>query len=290
MVMRRLLYFCFIIFIVLACRDSKKDIAQQIAQWDGKTIVFPDAIVYSKFGLQIDENCNRDVQFKILTYVDSIGCTSCKLQLPKWKALIAEMDSVANGDVNVLFFMHPKDRREIEYILKRDQFYYPVCIDEADSLNKLNHFPTDDRFQTFLLDKKNKVLAIGNPVHNPKVKELYMKIIMGDKAPKPKEEIKTRAEAEATLIDLGTFDWKTEQKSIFKLKNTGTNPLIIVDIATSCGCISTAFSKEPVAPGKEAEVTVTYKADHPEHFNKTITVYCNTEDSPVTMKITGTAQ
>lgn len=282
---------CILVFCLFSCQNSKEhNIVEVIEQWDGKIIVFPDVVVYSKFGLQIDENCNRDVQFKILTYIDSIGCTSCKLQLPKWKALITEVDSVANGDVNVLFFMHPKDRREIEYILKRDQFYFPVCIDETDSLNKLNHFPTDDRFQTFLLDKNNKVLAIGNPVHNPKVKELYMKIIMGDKAPKTKEEIKTRAEAEVTLIDLGKFDWKTEQKSIFKLKNTGTNPLIIVDIATSCGCISTAFSKEPVAPGKEAEVTVTYKADHPEHFNKTITVYCNTEDSPVAMKITGTAQ
>ena len=27
-------------------------------------------------------------------------------------------------------------------------------------------------FQTFLLDKDNKVAAIGNPVHNPKEKEV----------------------------------------------------------------------------------------------------------------------
>lgn len=36
-------------------------------------------------------------------------------------------------------------------------------------------------FHTFLLDKDNKVLAIGNPIHNPKVKELYLKIIQGEK-------------------------------------------------------------------------------------------------------------
>ena len=272
--MRRLLYFCFIIFIVLACRDSKKDIAQQIAQWDGKEIVYPHKVYFCGS----EESGNYSIEqndYTILTYVDSIGCTSCKLQLPKWKALITEVDSVANGDVNVVFFMHPKSRKEIEYILKRDQFDYPVCIDEADSLNKLNHFPTDERFQTFLLDKNNKVLAIGNPVHNPKVKELYMKIIMGDKAPKAKKEINTQVEAEETLIDLGAFDWKTEQKCVFKLKNIGANPLVIVDIATSCGCISTTFSKEPVALGKEAEVTVTYKADHPEHFSKSIMIYCN---------------
>ncbi|WP_310591258.1 DUF1573 domain-containing protein [Bacteroides stercoris] len=30
---------------------------------------------------------------------------------------------------------------------------------------------------------------------------------------------------------------------------------------------------------------MTYKAEHPEHFNKTITVYCNIESSPLVLKI-----
>lgn len=36
-------------------------------------------------------------------------------------------------------------------------------------------------FQTFLLDRNNRVIAIGNPIYNPKVKELYLKIIKGEK-------------------------------------------------------------------------------------------------------------
>ena len=35
-------------------------------------------------------------------------------------------------------------------------------------------------FQTFLLNRNNKVLAIGNPIHNPKIRELYVKIIRGE--------------------------------------------------------------------------------------------------------------
>ena len=66
--------------------------------------------------------------------------------------------------------------------LKTENFDYPVCIDEKDSINKLNHFPVEMRFQTLLLDKENKVLAIGNPVQNPKIKELYLKIISGESA------------------------------------------------------------------------------------------------------------
>lgn len=283
--------FCILIFLCFSCKNSEEhNIAALIEQWDGKEIIFPTAVIYSDFESEISENSNRNIEFKILTYVDSIGCTSCKLQLPQWKMLIGELDSITDRKMNVLFFMHPKDRKEIEYLLKRDNFNYSVCIDEADSLNKLNHFPTDMRFQTFLLDKNNKVLAIGNPVHNPKVKELYMKIILGDKAPKKKDEIKTIAELETSFIDFGEFDWKVEQKATFKLKNTGTQSLVILDVATSCGCISAEFPKEPVAAGKEAEITVVYKGDKPEHFNKTVTVYCNAENSSFTVKVSGTAK
>lgn len=43
-------------------------------------------------------------------------------------------------------------------------------------------------------------------------------------------------------------------------------------------------------PGKSLAVKVTYKADHPEHFNKTIILYCNASASPLELKITGDAK
>lgn len=274
-----------------ACNGSdKNNIAELLTRWDGKQINYPGNV---KFSVYTDsDSCHTILgrDYTILTYVDSIGCTSCKLQLPKWKLLIRELDSITNGNVEVLFFMHPKDRKEIDFILKRDNFNYPVCIDELDSLNKLNRFPADMRFQTFLLDKNNKVLAIGNPVHNPKVKELFMKIILGDKALAVEDEIKTTAVMESSLIGLGDFDWKEEQQATFKIKNTGSQPLVILDVTTSCGCIFAKFPNEPVAQGSEAEITVIYKADKPEHFNKTVSVYCNAESSPFVVKVTGTAK
>jgi hypothetical protein len=47
-----------------------------------------------------------------------------------------------------------------------------------------------------------------------------------------------------------------ERKFVFK--NTGTAPLIITDIETACGCTVVKFSKEPVMPGNEGEITVDY--------------------------------
>lgn len=50
--------------------------------------------------------------------------------------------------------------------MKRDKFDIPVYIDSEDRFNRLNRFPSDPIFHTFLLDKDNKVAVIGNPVHN----------------------------------------------------------------------------------------------------------------------------
>ena len=50
------------------------------------------------------------------------------------------------------------------------------------------------------------------------------------------------------------------------------------------------YSKELVQPGNETVLNVTYKAEHPEYFDKTITVYCNVETSPIVLRITGNAE
>ncbi|WP_425286658.1 DUF1573 domain-containing protein [Bacteroides maternus] len=53
---------------------------------------------------------------------------------------------------------------------------------------------------------------------------------------------------------------------------------------------SSRYFKKPVRPNDSLELCVTYKAEHPEHFDKTITVYCNTAFSPIVLRIIGTAQ
>ncbi len=104
-----------------------------------------------------------------MIYIDSIGCMSCKMNLPEWANFIIELDSISNKTVPCLFIFNPKKngKERVVSLLRRVHFSYPVCIDEKDSFNLLNKFPKDNRFQTFLLDKNKKVVAIGNPINNP---------------------------------------------------------------------------------------------------------------------------
>lgn len=223
--------------------------------------------------------------YKVLIYVDSLGCTSCKLQLNKWKELVAYTDSVTNGTIPFLFVFHPKDRKEISYLLKREGIKFPVCIDTNDALNKLNKFPADMTFQTFLLDRNNKVTVLGNPIHNLAIKELYLKQITGKDSPTTKL-IKTNAEAEQTEIDFGTFSKSDIKKATFIIKNTGNKPLVIVDVSTTCGCTAATYDKQPAKPGESLQVGIEMTPKDAGFFDETVTVRCNTEQ-PVKLKIKG---
>ena len=130
---------------------------------------------------------------------------------------------------------------------------------------------------------------MGNPVHNPKVKELYLGLITGSRSSKSSKQT-TQVSVNQTEQDFGSFPKEEKQERSFVLTNTGKGLLVIQDITTSCGCTKVEYSKEPVRSGGTLEVKVIYEAEKAEHFNKTVTVYCNTKDSPLRLTVKGTAR
>ena len=177
---------------------------------------------------------------------------------------------------------------ELRLLTRRYAFKYPVCSDEKDELNSLNHFPSDMTFQTFLIDKNNKVVAMGNPIHAPRVKELYLDIVMGNKTAESKG-LNTQVKLDRSTVDYGTFPYTEKQERNFVLTNMGNQLLVIQDVVTSCGCTKVEYNKEPVRPGGTLELKVVYEAEQAEHFNKTIMVYCNTDSSPLRLTVKGNA-
>ena len=280
--------------LVLSCKDnnSRKEIAKIVQHWQNKKIIFPEDLTFTKYGTDTIEYKIPSSSYKILMYVDSIGCTSCKLQLHKWKEFISELDSFTNGSVPVIFFFHPKDMREISYLLKRDGINIPVCIDMGDKLNAINNFPSRQDFQTFLLNDENKVVYIGNPVHNPRVKEMYLSEVSNSSyhASTIQSSQNTQIKADKTEFDLGTIpkgDAKTVSVSI---KNVGESPFMIFDTRASCGCTHIGYEKRPILPDSTTRISITYNADDRGHFNKTVSVYGNMENSPLIIKLKGSIE
>lgn len=275
-----------------SCKESPSiKISELVKEWSNKKIIYPDHICFTVFGKDtISQDSIPNSKYSIITYVDSLGCMSCKLQLRKWKAFILEIDSLTKFSVPVYFFLHPRNLDEMFLALKREQFNYPVCIDIDDSLNILNRFPKEMQFQTFLLDEKNRVIAIGNPIHNPKIKNIYYEIVTGKSIVSLKKNRQTEVSFDKKYMDMGTFDWKHEQSIYVYITNTGDELLYLEEVSTSCGCAIVEYPKEPVKPSESVTLKVKYVAEHPGYFNKNLTVYCNAKKSPFQLNLIGTAE
>lgn len=180
--MNRIFLILFLLsFSIVSCRNVEKEaLTDMLSSWEGRTLMFPENPVFTRYATDTVAFSASSSTYTILHYVDSTGCQGCKLQLLLWDDFIHEADSVAGGNLSFLFYMHPKDIRDLRHSLKFDDFQHPICIDTKDSLNLLNRFPTDERLHTFLLNSRNEVVAMGNPARNQSVRNLYMQIISGE--------------------------------------------------------------------------------------------------------------
>jgi hypothetical protein len=175
-----------IVFLCFCCKENKKlaEVNRVVKEWMGKTIQFPENAQCNILGKDtVPDLCSGSFhkEYKVLLYVDSSGCSSCRLRLFQWQQLIEEADNLYGENLSFLFFFQPKNKQEMEFLFQRDKFAYTVFIDMDNTINHLNHFPQQEEYQCFLLDKNNSVLIIGNPTWNPKIWELYKEQISSEK-------------------------------------------------------------------------------------------------------------
>ena len=77
----------------------------------------------------------------------------------------------------------------------------------------------------------------------------------------------------------------------FTIKNTGSKPVVIYNVTTTCGCTNVDWTKEPIRPGKTGTVSVTYSNDEgPYPFDKSLTMYLSDLKKPVILKLRGVSQ
>ena len=74
----------------------------------------------------------------------------------------------------------------------------------------------------------------------------------------------------------------------FLYTNTGSTPLVISDVKTTCGCTAPNWSREALAPGDSARLKVVFSSVGKRGMqNKVITVYSNAVNNPERVTLTG---
>lgn len=79
------------------------------------------------------------------------------------------------------------------------------------------------------------------------------------------------------VVDFGTITQGEVVSTNFKFKNVGKSDLIISSAQGSCGCTVPEWPKEPIKPGAEGKISVTFNSSGKQGLqNKTITIVANT--------------
>ncbi len=104
----------------------------------------------------------------------------------------------------------------------------------------------------------------------------------------PTKELLTKIQFEKTVHDFGTIHEGEVVTYRFKFKNVGDKPLIISKVKPSCGCTASDYSKDPVPPGEEGYIEVSFNSTgRIGKQNKTVEVFANTEPKVHVLRFTG---
>ena len=121
-----------------------------------------------------------EVSIKLVIWNDSLICGSCLAgKMNEWEEIVTYAQSL-DQCFKIIYLFTPKkeDLNRLNVALKTNQFDYPVFIDQSATFVKQNSkLPKNWQLHSFLLDKNNKVVLVGNPLHNPPLWELYKSII-----------------------------------------------------------------------------------------------------------------
>ena len=96
---------------------------------------------------------------------------------------------------------------------------------------------------------------------------------------------------EKTSHNFGQFPQsEPEQQCTFTFWNSGSAPLALSQVITTCGCTVPEYSKEQIAPGDSGIIKITYNGlkGYPGYFTKVITVRSNAKHKLVRLVIEGT--
>ena len=79
-----------------------------------------------------------------------------------------------------------------------------------------------------------------------------------------------------------------EVSHTFTIKNTGTQPFVINDVRSTCECTDPSWTREPVAPGKQGEVTLHFDPKgYVGPFHKTIQISSTAKNTNMFLTIHG---
>lgn len=164
-----ILLFFIIVAFVSGCNDSTRYIVRRlynsrIDYTSGNSLILKDSI---KTEFSVEQ------PVKLLTYMDSTVCGKC---LENYlNAVSVYMNRIHSDSVMYVCVLQPRSINDIQIRIKElDLNHISIVYDRHDSFlkkNKIDKIPSE--MTSFLLNKDDRVVLVGNPLKNKKIFDLF---------------------------------------------------------------------------------------------------------------------
>ncbi len=91
----------------------------------------------------------------------------------------------------------------------------------------------------------------------------------------------------STEYNFGEIQQNIPATATYELTNNSKESLVIENVKVGCGCTSTGYTKEPIAPGESTIIEATFNAKKIGKFTKTAKVTTNLNEEPTVLRFNG---
>jgi hypothetical protein len=169
----RLLLYWLILLGFTGCDYSNKNryINNDIQnKWIGNQIILIDTLFCINNNLY-----DQNAKYKIVVSIDAL-CIPCKESLLYWNLYLKELP--LKKIIQPVFFINAGNKIELQKEFIGMDFCYPTFIDKNDIFYKINKISENPYYQAMIIDSKNKILFIGNPICDNELREQFQRTIM----------------------------------------------------------------------------------------------------------------
>ncbi len=162
----------------MSCKSDtqQKRIKKEVKYLMGRTIDFNAHFNEVNSDTIIDNATIPDDCYRIVCFIPVKSCTKCVLSVvPILDSIRAEMNKISSTKLVVITDKDDVSLKEALSELNITSSLYSDVNNDYLRINKMSNVL--DRNKTILIDNHNRVVIVGEPFHNSKMKDLYLKAV-----------------------------------------------------------------------------------------------------------------
>lgn len=171
--------YIFLLFVIggiimfLGC--SRHKVRRDLASLHNTYIHIPNNMEVVENGIMLQEyQYKHSLRPKLIFYYNNQGCNACKISHIYDLQKLFDMNDSELFDILIIVAPEVQQYEDVITQVKYQRHNFPIYIDKKNEFISINSkLPNDSRYHTFLLDKNNRIILIGNPMYSTEMWNLF---------------------------------------------------------------------------------------------------------------------